>query len=310
MEKKLARIIQDIKTLKVQGARNIAKNAIQALILQIQNSKARTKTELYSELLEVGDMLAASRPTEPMMRNSLMDAIKFTTMEIKTKPKLTLAELKEIIVKEGTSYLTKMEENQIKICDYGSKLIPDKGTVITHCHSSTVMGIFKRAKDLGKDFKVIALETRPKFQGRISAKELGEYKIPVTLAVDSAVNLFMKKADLCIVGADSITSMGDLINKIGTSTIAQIARVHDVSFYSAAELYKYSPLTLFGNREVLEERERTEVWTERIKNVEIRNPAFDATAARYINGYITEIGIVPPQMLWNVAMQKLELNTF
>lgn len=308
MEREVERIIRDIKSLKIQGARNVARSAIEALILQIQKSKAKTKPELYSELLEVGDALTATRPTEPMMRNAMNDAVRFTLMQIKTHPALDVNVLKRAIVKEAISYFDEMEGNQKRICDYGSKLVPDGGTIITHCHSSTVTGIFKRAKDIGKEFNVIAFETRPRFQGRTTAKELADYGIKTTLAVDGAVSLFMKKADLCIVGADAISSMGDLINKVGTSTVAHIAREKDVSFYSAAELYKYDPLTLFGNREQIEERELNEVWEGSPKNVKVRNPAFDATAARYINGYITEVGIIPPQSLWSIATQRLGLQ--
>jgi translation initiation factor 2B subunit (eIF-2B alpha/beta/delta family) len=81
-----------------------------------------------------------------------------------------------------------------------------------------------------------------------------------------------------------------------------------VSFYSAAELYKYDPLTLFGNREQIEEREISEVWEGAPRSVKVRNPAFDATAARYINGYITEMGVIPPQSLWSIATQRLGLQ--
>ena len=111
-----------------------------------------------------------------------------------------------------------------------------------------------------------------------------------------------------LVGADSVTSRGDLINKVGTSTLAHIARLHDVSFYSAAELYKYSPLTFFGQRERIEERDPKEIWDRPPRGVKIHNPAFDVTAARYINGYITEEGIVPPQSLFAVASQKLKIK--
>ncbi len=308
MEREVERIIKDIKALRVQGARNVAKSAIEALIIQTQKSKAKTKSELYSELLEVGDGLAGARPTEPMMRNAISDAVRFTLMQIKTHPALDVNVLKRAIVKEAVSYFDEMEGNQKRICDYGSKLVPHGGVVLTHCHSSTVTGVMKRARDIGKEFEVIALETRPKFQGRTTAKELADYGVKVTLAVDSAMHLFMKKADLCIVGADAITSMGDLINKIGTSTVAHIARAQDVSFYSAAELYKYDPLTLYGNREQIEERDREEVWEGAPRNVKVRNPAFDATAARYINGYITEIGVIPPQSLWSIATQRLGLQ--
>ncbi len=308
MEREVERIARDIRALKIQGARNVARSAIEALIIQVQKSKAKSKQELYSELLEVGDALAGARPTEPMMRNAISDAVRFTLMQIKTHPALDVNVLKRAIVKEAISYFDEMEGNQKRIADYGSRLVPDGGTVLTHCHSSTVTGIFKRAKDVGKEFGVIALETRPRFQGRTTAKELADYGIKTTLAVDGAANLMMKKADLCIVGADAISSMGDLINKVGTSTVAHLARAQDVSFYSAAELYKYDPLTLYGNREQIEQRDVSEVWEGAPKSVKVINPAFDATAARHINGYVTEIGVIPPQSLWSIATQRLGLQ--
>jgi ribose 1,5-bisphosphate isomerase len=120
----------------------------------------------------------------------------------------------------------------------------------------------------------------------------------------------MKKADLVLVGADSITSRGDLINKIGTSTLAHIARMHDVSFYSAAELFKYSPMTFYGEREKIEERDPKEVWDNAPKRVKVSNPAFDVTAAKYINGYITELGVIPPQSFFALATEKLGVRIY
>jgi ribose 1,5-bisphosphate isomerase len=174
MEREVERIVRDIKSLKVQGARNVAKSAIEALIIQIQKSRAKAKPELYSELLEVGDALAGTRPTEPMMRNAINDAVRFTLMQIKTHPAQDVNVLRRAIVKEAISYFDEMEANQKKICDYGSRLVPEGGVVLTHCHSSTVTGILKRAKDLDREFSVVALETRPRFQGRITAKELAD----------------------------------------------------------------------------------------------------------------------------------------
>lgn len=305
---KVKEIVKKIKNLEIQGARNIAKSAIEAIIYQLKASKATKKSELYRELVEAAKFISSSRPTEPMMRNLISDAIRFSFMQIKTKPEMSIKDLKKVIEKEASTYVKKMENSKKLIAEYGSKIIKDGSDIITYCHSSTVIEILKKAKSKGKEFKVYALETRPRFQGRITAKELAENGINVTLAVDGAMNMLMKKADLCIVGADAITATGDLINKIGTSTLAHIARMHDVSFYSAAELYKFSPLTLFGYREEIEERDLSEVWENPPKKVKIINPAFDATAARYINGYITEFGILPPQSLWSVASQKLRVN--
>ncbi len=308
MESGVRKTIADIKSLKIQGARNIAKASITALILQVKNSKAKSLDSLYSELLSVSTQLAYARPTEPMTRNTIKDACNFMYMEIRSHNITSVPELKKKFISHVSEFLPQMEKNAAQLWECGSKLIQDGNVVLTHCHSSTVTGILRRAKKKGKKFEVIACETRPRYQGRITATELAKLGIKTTLIVDSAMNSFIKKADLCIVGADAVTSTGDLINKIGTSTLAHIARVHDVSFYSAAELYKFDPLTLKGNREKIEERDPKEVWEKppRTRNLKIRNPAFDATAARYINAYITEEGLVSPQGFLSFEKRRRE----
>ncbi|MFA5049774.1 MAG: S-methyl-5-thioribose-1-phosphate isomerase [Candidatus Micrarchaeia archaeon] len=305
MDKKISQIITDIKKIKIQGARNVARAVVTAIILQVKNSKAKTFDELYSELLIVSDLLASTRPTEPMMRNSIKDVINFTVMQISSGNK-SIDEVKKNIVEHSEKYLKKMEHDSQILADYGAKTIENGSLVITYCHSSTVTGILKKAFEIGTDFRVICCETRPKFQGRITAKELSSAGIDTTLVVDGASNVFMKKADLCLVGADAITSTGDLINKIGTSCLAQISRIHNVSFYCAAELYKYNPLTLYGNKEKIEQRSPKEIWETPPKKLKIENPAFDFTEARYINGYITEEGIISPTSFSSVATRHFK----
>lgn len=310
MQRAVERIIEDIRKLRIQGARNVASSALRALSLQIRASRAKNLEELYSDILVVADTLAATRPTEPMMRNTIDDIIRFALLEIKMQKATTVRAAKKLLVEREEELLGKLDSSLQKIAEYGAKIIPDGSVVITHCHSSSVTSIFKRAGETGKDFEVICCETRPLYQGRITAKELAASGIKTTLVVDGAVNVFMKKADMCLVGADAITSRGDLINKVGTSTVAHIARMHDVSFYSAAELFKYSPLTVFGQRERIEERSATEVWDKPPKKIVVRNPSFDATAAHYITGYITDVGIIPAQSLFAIATQKLGIKIY
>lgn len=309
MHKGVESTIKDIKSLKIQGARNIAKEAIKALILSVKSSRARNVDQLLSEVLEASDGLASARPTEPMLRNNVHDVNNYALTDVKTSAS-TIARAKVLVIARSEALLRKIDESGKTLIEYGAKLIPDGATVMTHCHSSTVVGILKRAHELGKGINIIACETRPRYQGRITVKELAGEKIPVMLIVDSAMNMFMKKTDMCIVGADAVTSRGDLINKIGTSTLAHVARFHDVSFYSAAELFKYSQFTMFGQLEKIEERDPKEVLEKPIKGVTVRNPAFDATAARYISGYITEAGIIPPQSFFALATEKLGIKVY
>ncbi len=309
MHEDIKKIISDIKSLKIQGARNVAKAVLKALILQAKYSKAKNSKSFYDEIKHLSLLLADTRPTEPMMRNLLERASGYLYEKSREyKEKKQLNRLKNDFINEQKNYIKKIDEDAEKLFAYGARLVPDGAVIITHCHSSTVTGILKKAKR--KNIKVIACETRPRYQGRITAKELAEAGIDVTLVVDGAMNLYMKKADLVLVGADSVTSRGDLINKVGTSTLAHIARMHDVSFYSAAELFKYSIMTFYGTREKIEERDPSEVWEKPPKRIKISNPAFDVTAAKYINGYVTEVGVIPPQSFFTLATQKLGVKIY
>ncbi|MDO8554303.1 MAG: S-methyl-5-thioribose-1-phosphate isomerase [Candidatus Micrarchaeota archaeon] len=308
--KSVEKIIRDIKTIKIQGARNIAKAALIAIGLQAVSSKAKNINQLYAELKDVSERLVATRSTEPMVRNSIEDLSNFTLAQIRLNKISTVAGVKKLIIEHEEELIKKMDSDYKKLVEYGAKLLPENAVVMTHCHSSTVTGILKRAHAMKKNISVISCETRPLFQGRTTSKELVEAGLDVTMIVDGAMNLFMKKSDICLVGADAITSRGDLINKVGTSTLAHIARMHDVSFYAAAELFKYSPMTALGQREKIEERNPKEVWDKLPKGLKIANPAFDATAARYISGYITEIGIIPPQSLYPIATEKLGIKIY
>jgi ribose 1,5-bisphosphate isomerase len=308
MHRDVKKTIGDIKSLKIQGARNVAKAAMVALAAAAKDSKAKSPASFCKEMSGTAEALSLSRPTEPMMRNILDEAVRFASTSAKREK--SPSELRHLLVLHEREMLARLDEEAEKLAEYGARIIPDGGLVLTHCHSSTSTRVLIKAKKMRKKFSVVAFETRPRYQGRVTAAELAKAGVDVTLSVDGGMNMFMKKADIVIVGADSITSRGDLINKIGTSTLAHIARLNDVSFYSAAELFKYSPMTIFGTREKIEERDPKEVWDRPPKGVKVRNPAFEATAAKYINGYITEIGVIPPQSFFTMATQKLGIKLY
>ena len=306
MDLRVQKIIFNIKSLKIQGARNVAKMAVHALVVGVTTSKAKTTIQLEKEIKLLSKLISQSRPTEPMMRNMIV--ILLDTILFQIQRKEDISSIKKFVLQKEDILITEMENSLKRIAEYGAKLIPDDSLILTHCHSSSVTNILRYAKRTGKEFEVICCETRPLFQGRITALELAKAKIKTTLIVDGAVNLFMKKADIVLVGADSVTSRGDLINKVGTSTVAHIARMHDVSFYSAAELLKYSSKTFFGEREEIEERNPKEVLEKAMSGVSVRNPAFDVTASEYLRGYITEGGIIPPQSFFSLAREKLRVK--
>jgi len=305
---KVERTASDIKQLKIQGARNIAKAAVHAMASLARESKARTPDEFRSDLLVAADTLAKARPTEPMLQNSLRF---FFAQLARGKPKSVLAARRAILADEK-QLLAKFEASAERIAEYGAELLPAGATVLVHCHSSTLMGALKRAQEMGKKPVVFCTETRPRFQGRISARELAAAGIDTTLIVDSAVKSVMHKVDLVLVGADSITATGDLVNKIGTAGIADIAHAGGVNFLSCAELYKFDPLTIFGRATEIEMRSETEVADpaarRALKGVRILNYAFDRTPAERISAFITENGLVSPQGFAAMAMKELGLG--
>jgi ribose 1,5-bisphosphate isomerase len=137
----------------------------------------------------------------------------------------------------------------------GAKRIRDGDTVMTHCNSSAALSVIKTAHSQGKDVKVFATESRPWRQGLLTVRDLHQAGVDTTLIIDSAVRTVMKRVDAVFVGADTITSHGALINKIGTSQLALAAKEARVQFYVCSETYKFSPMTIFGDMVTIEERE-------------------------------------------------------
>jgi ribose 1,5-bisphosphate isomerase len=185
-------------------------------------------------------------------------------------------------------------DSKHRIMEIGAKRIKNDDVILTHCHSSAVTGTLLLAHEQGKQFSVIQTETRPKYQGRITAKELVGAGIDTTMIVDSAARHYMKEIDFVVVGCDAITSEGNVINKIGTSQVAQAAYEARIPFYVLGTLLKFDPVTIHGHYEAIEERSTAEIWDSPPKGLKIRNPAFDVTRRDYVHGLITEEGIISP----------------
>jgi ribose 1,5-bisphosphate isomerase len=291
---------EKIRRLQVQGARNVAIAAVQALQTLAKQTQARTKSQLLAELKEAQTIFYASRETEPLMRNAIRYIISQTQEAATDK----IDTLKETVAKTASQFLMDLEASRERTAEIGAKRITDGSTVFTHCHSSTVTGMLARAKAEGKNFKVICTETRPAFQGRITAKELVNLGIETTFVVDSAARTFIGDADIVVVGADAITSEGNVVNKIGTGGIALLAHEARKPFYVVSELLKFDPETLGGECEKIEQRNPAEVWAEAPAKLNVKNPAFDVTPNRYIHGLVCEEGIIPSQTIVEVMRSR------
>ena len=293
-------IAEKIKSLEIRGARNVAIASIKAIETLTRESKTSNKKEFLNELLKAKEILFCSRETEPLMRN----AVRWIIGQVERSDEKKFNELKRLVFHTSEQFLKSLEDSKEKIAEIGSRRINDGSVILTHCNSSTVTNLLKKAKEEGKSFEVICTETRPLFQGRITSKEMLEIGIKTTLIIDSAVRFFMNQVDLVLVGADSITSEGNVINKIGTSMVALTADEARTPFYVVSELLKFDPVTTYGNYEKIEERSSDELWKNSPKNLIIRNPAFDVTRHNFIHGIICEEGIISPHSITEVMHRK------
>ena len=205
-----------------------------------------------------------------------------------------------------------IEQEDLQICrsigKNGAALIKEGATILTHCNAGglatagygTALGVIRAAHEAGKNIKVFADETRPWLQGaRLTAWELMKDRIPVTLIADNMAGYFMKKGEIscCVVGADRIAANGDTANKIGTYSVAVLARENGIPFYVAAPISTLDLSLASGDAIPIEERHSREVTHLQglpiaPEGIQVRNPAFDVTPAKYITGIITEKGVV------------------
>lgn len=293
---KLIKDAERISSLEIQGASNVAISAIHFLSQYAQRIDCRDVEKCIMKLQEAKKLLEGTRVTEPAMRNGL----NYIINKIKqTKNKINVKEIPAIIEDLKNEYKRMFQASKKKIAKIGARRIPDMESdndfiVMTHCHSSAVLAILLEAKKQGKDnFKVINTETQPRLQGRKTANKLLSAGIEVIHVVDSAMRWAVNHfdVDMIIVGADSITSEGTVLNKIGTRLLALVAHEEHVPFYVASQLLKYNPDTTLGILEKIEMRKPKEIWDYKHENLTILNPAFETVSRRYIDGLITEAGI-------------------
>jgi ribose 1,5-bisphosphate isomerase len=161
-----------------------------------------------------------------------------------------------------------------------------------------------KAKQAGKNFKVICTETRPSLLGRVTARELFKHSIDTTFIVDSAAQAFISKAEFVVVGADAFTPEGNVVNKIGTYGLAVLAYEAHKPFYIVSELLKFDSIMVYSAVEGVEQRCPDEVWQDAPKGLDVRNPAFDVTPSKYISGLICEKGIISPKNILTVIQQS------
>ncbi|MDD2444644.1 MAG: hypothetical protein PHX15_00335 [Candidatus Nanoarchaeia archaeon] len=268
LEKEYDSILKKIKTLKTQGAENVAKKGIEAFLLKPTKSSA--------------NKILSLRETEPLLQNSIK--VLLNSKNIKLSSEKILKEIKkshDLIVKEG------------------SKLIKEDMNIYSHCHSSTVIDIFKEAKKQKKNFTVYTTEVEPHLQGRKTAVNLSKVGIKVVIGPDLAAEHLLKGCDLFLFGADAYTK--DFVyNKIGTKILCNIAENYNIPCYSCGIALK------FTDKIKIEKRRGKEVWDERNKLIQTVYPAFDKTPNKLLTGIISEFGVNKPKDFVKLASKKIK----
>jgi methylthioribose-1-phosphate isomerase len=291
-----------IKEMKIRGAPALGVAAAYGTALGALAIFANDKNIFLKRLRIVTDAIAATRPTARNLFRALegMTKVAEAGKEVETIKKALVAEAIRIHDEEIQATRT--------ISELGAALIPDGATILTHCNTGplattgygTALGVIIWAYEHGKKINVFATETRPLCQGaRLTTWELKKAGVPVTLITDSMAGYFMSqgKINCVIVGADRITASGDTANKIGTYSVAVLAKENNLPFYVAAPTTTIDLSLATGKDIPIEERnpeEVTEIQGVRIapEGIDVCNPAFDVTPNRYITAIITEKGII------------------
>ena len=297
-------VAEAIKGMVIRGAPAIGVAAAMGIALGAREIIADTHESFFRQLENVCDVMARTRPTAV----NLFWAIERMKRVAGDNRGKSLDQIREILKKEAI----RIEQDDLTICrnigKWGATLIPDGATVLTHCNAGglatagygTALGVIRAAHEAGKKIQVFADETRPWLQGaRLTAWELMKEQIPTTLISDNMAGFFMSRGEItcCVVGADRIAANGDTANKIGTYSVAVLAKENNIPFYVAAPVSTLDLSLSDGAKIPIEERHSCEVT--HIKGIlvapegiRVRNPAFDVTPARYISAIITENGIV------------------
>ena len=298
-------VAKAIKTMVIRGAPAIGVAAAMGIAVGMTRSRATGTKQFTTEFQKTCELMAGTRPTAVNL---------FWAIERMKKAFAAAAhdgqsvdEIKRKLVAEARAIHYEDVQSCRTMGAHGATLVPSSARILTHCNAGalatagygTALGVIRAAAEQGKTIAVLADETRPFLQGaRLTAWELVRDGIDTTVITDNMAGAMMRlgQVDLVVVGADRIAANGDVANKIGTYSVAVLAKEHGIPFYVAAPLSTVDLNTPDGSGIPIEERnerEVTHVGANRLtpEGARIRNPAFDVTPSQYVTAIITERGI-------------------
>jgi methylthioribose-1-phosphate isomerase len=299
-------LAEAIRSMVIRGAPAIGVAAAMGIALGVQTARANSVTELDAQFQEMCAVLTATRPTAVNLFWAV-ERMKRVYQRVRSQG---IKEVETTLIREALLIQEEDVRANREMGRLGQELIPSDARVLTHCNAGalatagfgTALGVIRAAVEAGKRVQVYADETRPFLQGaRLTAWELMKDEIPVTVIADSMAGHIMRKGeiDCVIVGADRIAANGDVANKIGTYSVAVLAKENQIPFYVAAPVSTIDLAIPDGSHIPIEERDPDEI--RRIQGVVVMpegagvtNPAFDVTPHRYVSAIITERGVARP----------------
>lgn len=298
----IKKIIFNIKNLKIQGATDVCLATLEILKLTAKQNQRLGLNQFLRRTKKIAEKASLIRATEPMAQN----AVKYVFFNFKNHKINNTPEAVKLIYKYSDEFVKLLKNNKKQLFKKGVSIIKKGDKIFTHCHSSAVENILINSKK--KKIKVFNTETRPLFQGRITAQKLTQAGIDTTMLVDSAADFFISKhsgeqlmMNKVIIGCDSISWDGSVVNKIGSYGIGLAAKYNKVPLYIAGNLFKVDSDNIIN----IEIREDSEVWKKKDKkHFNIINFSFDYVPAEFITGIICEFGIIKPQDVKKIVLKN------
>ncbi|MGD9505206.1 MAG: S-methyl-5-thioribose-1-phosphate isomerase [Syntrophobacteraceae bacterium] len=297
-------VVTAIKNMTIRGAPAVGIAGAMALALGANRIQAADPQTFRRKFVRLCNQVRVARPTG----QNLGWAVEKVYSVLVENPQAEVPELQSLIRSKVDALIEDDIAVNIKMGAWGAKVIPQGASILTYCNAGalatadygTALGVIRSAFDADPTIQVYSCETRPFLQGcRLTSYELSHLGIPVTLVTDNSVGSLMqrKKIDVVVLGADRIAANGDVANKIGTYTVAVLAKTHNVPFYVAAPRSTIDPTIADGDAIPIEQRDPKEVthMCGRLmapEGVPALNPAFDVTPNKYVTGIITEVGVL------------------
>jgi len=294
---KVLKILEDMKKGQIMGSTNIATASFEAIRSHALESNLDQPLDFGKELSAgCTSLFLKAQPSNVLLTQGVHYIIQQVGFAIDEGR--SVEELKRV-VSSSVDHLTKsITESIDKIGQEGSKLLSDGDVIMTHGCSTSVLSIIGKTSQIGKKTKVIVTENRPQFLGRLFAYAAADLGIPVTLVVDSATPLWVKKVNKVFLGAMAVSPTGRIVGSLGTLAMAIAAHEAQVPVYVAASTLKFSDERLFAyiDEMRIEEGDPSYVFSSpAVEGIEVSNPLYDVTPAKYVHLIITEKGAIPPR---------------